>query len=137
MSFTVRDFKLEDLPRIKEIHEASGLDYRLPDLRSPLFLVTKVVESNGEVKAAAGAYLQVELYLWLDHTWSTPKERFEAIYSLDVAGMGDLWLKGIECACLWLPPELKRFEKRLAALGFMKDRDGWQTFSKSVLPKLY
>jgi len=132
----VRDYQPSDLPRVKEIHEATGIDYRLPDLSSPLFLITKVVECAGVVRACGGLYLQVEVYLWLDPTdWTDPADKLESVQAMDAAGMHDAWLRGIDCAVLWLPPGMARFGERLVNdLGFQKDRDGWVTYSKKTRP---
>jgi hypothetical protein len=128
----VRDYQPSDFERVKELHEASGIDYQLPDLSSPLFLVTKVVELDGIVRAAGGLYLQCETYLWLDYSdWASPEAKLESIKLLDRAGMQEAWLRGIDCACLWLPPGMDRFGERLVEdLGFIRDRDGWVSYSK-------
>lgn len=127
----VRDFTLSDLERVKEIHEASEIDYQFPDLSSPLFLVTKVIETGGIVRACGGMYLQVECYLWLDHSdWESPEHKLAAIRELDRQCMDATWLRGVDQAVLWLPPGMGRFGKRLEDLGFTKDRDGWRTYSK-------
>jgi hypothetical protein len=129
----IRDFKIEDLPALKKIHENFNLDYALPDLRSPLWVVTKVLEVDGSVRAALGAWVQVELYLLLDNgPWADPKQKLEALKELDRQTIDDLyWLKGIDQACLWLPPNMERFGKRLEKdFGFTKDRDGWVVYSK-------
>ena len=129
-SVVVRDFTLADLDRVKEIHAASGIDYRFPDLSSPLFIVVKVYEKAGVVQACGGLYLQVEAYLFLSHDdWGTPEEKLEAIRTLDAAALHAAWLKGIDCACLYLPPGMERFGERLEELGWMKDRN-WATYSK-------
>jgi hypothetical protein len=130
----LRDYKPEDYEAVRAIHSASQIDYKFPDLSTPLFVVTKVVESGGVVRACGGCYLQAELYLWLDKTdWATPTEKLEAIKSLDAAAMHDLWLKGVDCAVLWLPPGMERFGERLVSdLGFERDRSGWFSFSKKT-----
>jgi len=127
----VRDFTLSDLERVKEIHERSGIDYAFPDLKSPLFLVTKVIERNGIVRALGGAYLQAECYLMLDKSeWASPEEKLETVRLLDKAVMETLWLNGVDQAVLWLPPGMERFGERLVEdLGFTKDRE-WLTYSK-------
>lgn len=137
MDFTkviVRDYSAADLERVKKIHEDSGLDYRLPDLSSPLFLITKVVEYDGTVQACAGMYLQAECYLWLDRSdWASPDEKLELLKALDRIGMQEAWLRGLDCACLWLPPGMDRFGERLIHdLGWKRDRAGWVTYSKKV-----
>lgn len=130
----VRDYQPSDFARVKEIHEATGIDYELPNLDSPLFLVTKVLEVDGVVRQCGGLYLQCEVYLWADSTdWADPTEKLEGIQALNDAGMRDAWLRGIEQAVLWLPPGMERFGDRLIEdLGFTKDRDGWHTYSRAT-----
>jgi len=134
----IRDFKIEDLPEIQRIHKELNLNYPLPNLLSPLWVVTKVYEENGSVRAALGAWLQVEYYLLLDKSkWSDPKQKHEVLKELSKEVEKDLyWLKGIEQACIWLPPNMKRFGKRLEKdFGFTPDRDGWKVYSKLMEPK--
>lgn len=134
MSDVVRDFTLNDLERVKEIHEASGIDYRFPDITSPLFVVTKVFVRDGIVQACGGLYLQVEAYLWIAHDdWTSPEEKLVVIRTLDRATLREAWMKGIDQACLFLPPGMDRFGERLQDFGWAKDRDGWCSFSKRTL----
>lgn len=133
MEVQIRDFVLSDLEAIKKIHDSTGLDYKFPDLASPLFLVTKVAVVDGIIRACGGAYLQCEYYLWLDpDRWAGPTEKLGVIQQLERGGSHDLWLRGIDCACLYLPPGLARFGKRLESLGFSRDRDGWCSYSKRL-----
>lgn len=133
MDAILRDYKPKDYEAVKAIHDASRIDYKFPDLASPLFLVTKVLECDGVVRACGGSYLQAELYLWIDHTdWAIPAEKLAAIKALDTEGIHELWLKGIDCVVLRLPPAMERFGERLVEdLGFTKDRE-WATFSKET-----
>lgn len=128
----IRDYRPKDFEAIKRIHEASGLDYNLPELDRPIFIVKKVMEVDGVVRAALATYIQAELYLWLDKSdWGDPEQKFLAIKALDREVMEETWLKGVDCAVLWLPPNMESFAKRLTKdFGFTKDRDGWVTFSK-------
>jgi hypothetical protein len=130
----VRDYEGRDFDAVKAIHEASQIDYKFPDLSSPLFLVTKVFELDGRVRACGGLYLQVEAYLWLDGSdWASPADKLAVLVEIDAAGMREAWLKGINQAVLWLPPGMERFGERLVSdLGFSKDRDGWATYSKAT-----
>ena len=133
MGAEVRDYVPEDFNRVKEIHEASQIDYQFPDLSSPLFLVTKVFVLDGVVRACGGLYLQAEAYLWLDKSdWAGPEEKLSAIKELDTAGMVAAWLRGIDQAVLWLPPGMERFGERLEDMGFTRDRDGWVSYSKRI-----
>lgn len=132
MGAILRDYQPSDFDAVKRIHDASQIDYAFPDLNSPLFLVTKVLEVDNVVRVCGGAYLQAELYLWIDRSdWAGPEDKLAAIQALNEAGMEDLWLKGVNCACLWLPPGMERFGERLVEdLGFEKDRSGWCTYSR-------
>lgn len=133
MSVVIRDYSPEDFDAIRRIHEASEIDYQLPDLSSPLFLVTKVYLVDGVIRAAGGLYIQAEAYLWLDHDWGSPEDRLAAIQSLDREAMHEAWLKGIDQAVLFLPPGMERFGKRLVEdLGFTRDREGWLSYSKET-----
>jgi hypothetical protein len=129
----LRDYEPNDFAAVKAIHDASQLDYEFPDLSSPLFLVTKILEHDGVVRACVGGYLQIEAYLWLDSSeWASPEEKLAAIKELEAAGMHEAWLKGINDAVLWLPPGMERFGQRLVDdLGFTKDRE-WLTYSKKT-----
>lgn len=130
----IRDYKPEDFEAIQRIHEQTGIDYCMPDINSPLFLVTKVLEVEKIVRAALGMYIQCEAYLWLDKSdWASPEEKFQAIKELDKETMDASWLKGIDCCVLYLPPGMDRFGKRLEQdFGFTRPREGWLAFSKSI-----
>lgn len=133
MAVRIRDYTREDEAAVQRIHDASEIDYTLPDLAAPLFVVTKVYEVDGVIRAYGGAYLQAEVYLVLDHSnWATPDDKLSAIHSLDACVISELWAKGVDVAVLWLPPGMERFGKRLEELGFTKDRDGWRTYSKKT-----
>ena len=131
----IRDYCDRDFAAVKAIHDATEIDYRLPDLSSPLFLVTKVLEDDtGVVRACGGLYLQVECYLWMDPgDWASPNDKLSAIQALDGNVMHAAWLRGIDCAVLWLPPGRERFGRRLVEdLGFKQDRPDWISFSKRL-----
>ena len=130
----IRDYTPDDFEAVRKIHEDSQIDYRLPNLSSPLFLVTKVYELDGVVRACGGLYIQCEAYLWIDRSnWASPADKLSAIQALDRIAMHEAWLRGIECACLYLPPGMERFGERLVSeLGFTKDRDGWASYSKTL-----
>lgn len=131
MGAILRDYRPEDFDAVRKIHDDSAIDYKFPNLSSPLFLVTKVYEVDGIVRACGGLYLQCECYLWLDKSdWASPEEKLDAIKALDIAAMRAVWLRGIDQAVLWLPPGMERFGERLVEdLGFKRDRD-WVTYSK-------
>ena len=128
----VRDYVPSDFEAIRRIHEETQIDYSLPDLNSRLFLVTKVLELDGVVRAALGCRLEVECYLWLDKSdWGDAEQKLLTIVALDRESMEALWLKGIDCAVVYLPPGMDRFGERLEKeFGFTRPRAGWMAFSK-------
>ena len=130
----IRDYTDADFERVKEIHEASEINYQLPDLGFP-FIVSKVFVSGGVVRAFGGLRLQAEAYLVIDKgKWAGAAEKFEVIRQLDETECWEAWLKGIDTAVLWLPPGFDRFgtKDRLGKLGYAKDRDGWISYSKKT-----
>ena len=130
----LRNYEPADFAAVKAIHEKTNIDYAFPDIDSPLFLVTKVIEDDsGVVRACGGAYIQAEVYLWLDPSdWADPSDKLCAVSALDGAVLRDTYLRGINCAVLWLPPGMARFGERLVQIGFERDRDGWVSYSKQL-----
>ena len=128
----VRDYTAADFSAVKAIHDATEIDYQFPDIGSPIFLVKKVLEVDGVIRMALGAYIQVEYYLWADKTdWADPDQKLAAIRALDIEVSHEAWLQGVDQCVLWLPPGMERFGKRLTEdFGFHKDRDGWVTYSR-------
>lgn len=128
----IRDYQATDLAAVKAIHDSTEIDYEFPDVGSPIFLVKKVYEEDGVVRAALGAYMQVEYYLWLDKSsWATPEEKMNVIHQLNHDVTLAVWLEGVDQAVLWLPPGMERFGERLTDdFGFTKDRDGWVSYSR-------
>lgn len=129
----IRNYEAQDYPRIASLLEAQGLDYQLPNINHPLFLVKKVLEDeDGNVQLAAGLQLITEAYLWGNPDWSTPRARWEALLALHEEVRTAAQDTGIEDTVLWMPPELdKSFGRRLKKLGWDKDRP-WPTYSRKV-----
>lgn len=133
----IRDYTADDFEAIRAIHESTGINYKMPNINQPIFLVKKVAEVDGIVRAALGAYIEVELYLWIDKTeWASPQEKFNTIKALEKETMKEAWLQGVECAVLYLPPGMERFGERLAAkaeeggFDWERPRAGWMAFTK-------
>lgn len=134
----IRDYKPEDFEDVKRIHKENRLAYPLPDINDkdgnklPLWIVAKVIEHEGKVRMVLGAWVQVELYLWIDKSeWANPLMKHLCIDMIKKSTFKDLWLKGIDHAVLWLPPQFKRFGKRLEnEFGFTcTSTNGWLTYS--------
>jgi hypothetical protein len=138
--FIIRNYHKDDFEEVKALHEATGIDYKMPDLESALFLVKQVMEVDGVLRMAVGAYIQVEYYLWMDQTeWAFPDEKLELIKELDKKLTEEVWMKGVDEAVLYIPPGMERFGDRISdpkkGMGFTKARDGWVHYSKQTETK--
>jgi hypothetical protein len=154
----IREYQESDLAALRAIHTAQGFDYALPDLRNPLFL-TKLVLTQDDASVVVGAQhaapfrqpplyredpveggshsaeatappgktigavllrLTAEAYLLLDPRAGTPRERWQWLLALHAAAERHAWLP---------PPIAKKFGKRLAGLGWLRD-DAWTPYCK-------
>jgi hypothetical protein len=58
------------------------------------------------------------------------RKRYARLLALHDAGQRDLMARGLQDAHAWLPPPIaKRFGRRLAALGWIRD-DAWTPYCK-------
>jgi hypothetical protein len=133
--FIIRDYHVDDFEAIKALHDATEIDYKFPNIDGALFLVKQVMEVDGVIRMALGAYIQCEYYLWMDKTeWAFPDEKFEMIRALEKRVTEELWLKGVDEAVLYIPPGYERFGDRISdpkkGMGFTKARDGWIHYNK-------
>lgn len=133
MGALVRDYTPEDFEAVRAIHDSTHIDYKMPNLNEPLFLVKKVLEVDGVVRMVLGMRIELECYLWADSSdWADPEEKLVAIGIMDREGMAEAWLKGVDDAVLYLPPGMDRFGERLEKLGFTSPREGWRAYSKKT-----
>lgn len=125
----IRDMQPEDVHTLSLIHKESGFDYGFPQLSDPLFIAKKVVEENGKPVQGIALKLQAEVYLWIDHSYSTPEERWCKLQALTEAAKLAAWQRGLDCLVCVVPPEIaETFEKRLTQIGMSRDR-AWPKFS--------
>ena len=131
MSAEIREYSPLDFLAIQRIHKANGIDYRMPDLDK--FPVIKVLETDGEIRAAYGMQMTLECHLWMSKTpWADAEAKWLSIKALDkeaneaAAGMG---FKSVLCCT---PPGYERFGRRLKDLGFAPIREGWKIFTKQA-----
>lgn len=125
----IRDLEHKDLLQLEDIHRASGLDYKFPNLADPLFITAKCVEEDSRVVMGMAAKLEATVYLWLDHAWSDPETRWEKLKELVEETKLSAWRKGLDTLTCVVPPEVAdSFEKRLKAIGMERDRP-WPKFS--------
>lgn len=127
----VRDANSSDLPVIEAIHQASGADYRLPDLNSPLIVAKKVSVGANGVVGTCFLRLTAETYLILDPNLD-PKEKFASIEELQSEILLEAYRLGLDDLNARIPPEItKRFTKRLIQLGWQIGRPDWSAWSIS------
>ncbi len=135
----VRRYQESDLDALKGIHGAQNFPYPFPDLANPLFLTRIVVAEEGQgtdreekIRGAALLRLTAEAYLLLDPRAGTPRERWQWLLALHAAAERDAWQRGLEDVHAWLPPPIaKKFGKRIACLGWLRD-DAWTPYCKKL-----
>jgi hypothetical protein len=151
----IRECTDADFAALQRMHASQGFQYPFPDLRDPLF-VSKLVldDEHGRPVMASLGRLTCEMYLLVDregheeaavshevHTNGQgfsgrgARERYAQLLALHDAGQRDLVARGLNDAHAWLPPPIaKRFGRRLAALGWMRD-DAWTPYCKRFDPE--
>ena len=131
---SVRDLKPTDCEELAKIHAKMGMDYEMPDLNSPLFLVKKVVtDENGKVIGASVVRLEAECYLWLDPEIA-PRTKMNCMLELQPEILRSSWEKGLENLVAWIPSWMeKKFRRRLHQLGWIRDRAEWHSWSRSLV----
>jgi hypothetical protein len=122
----VRDAKPEDFAEIERIHAAMGMDYQLPDLAHPLFLVRKVtLDDNGEVIGACFLRITAETYLWMSPDIA-PRCKMDVMNKMQPEVLRAAWQNGLDDIEARIPETVeRRFQKRLNQLGWSKNRSGW------------
>jgi hypothetical protein len=122
----IREYEPRDRKEIERIHDASGFDYRFPDIDDPLYLVKLVAEENGKVVESLCCKLVLNINLYVDSKAGTPQYRWEILKKLVESAKKKAWACGLDEAYAMVPKEIeKQFAKRLKKLGMTKDRDGW------------
>jgi len=129
----VREYREGDLDALLRMHARQGFDYAFPDMSDPIFLSKLVVEDeSGRTVMASLARLTCEMYLLADPEAGSPHERYGRLLALHCAGERDLLARGLDDAHAWLPPPIaKRFGRRLAALGWIRD-DAWTPYCRRL-----
>jgi hypothetical protein len=128
----VREYQESDLAQLQAIHAAQGFDYKLPDLSNPLFVTKLVLAKDDAIVGAALLRLTAEAYLLLDPRAGTPRQRWQWLLALHAAAERDAWQRGLEDVHAWLPPPIaKKFGKRLAHLGWLRD-NAWTPYCKKL-----
>jgi hypothetical protein len=125
----IRSYVPSDIIAIRKIHDANGIDYRLPNFSR--FPVHKVLEVDGEVKATYGMELTLECHLWLDNSaWADAEAKWLTIKTLDKEANKAAASVGFDSVLCCTPPGYERFGRRLKDLGFSKIRPDWGIYTK-------
>jgi hypothetical protein len=123
----VQQYTEADFDRVKELHEQSKLDYKLPSLSSKEFFSRRVIKDDTTLGLAAFLKLTAEAYLICDPKWRNPAWRFEALRQLSMQCNSDARDVGVTEVVAFLPPKMvQRFGRRLGTLGWQKIRNDWQ-----------
>jgi hypothetical protein len=129
----VRDVERADYAAIAAMHAEMQMDYRLPDLDSPLFLVRKLAtDAEGRVLGCCLLRLTTEAYLILDPEISAP-QKMKMMEALQPEVLDSAWRKGIDDIEARIPETVERkFRKRLLQLGWLPCRSGWNPWSRET-----
>jgi hypothetical protein len=130
----IREYSDADLDALRRMHAEQGFDYAFPGLANPLFVSKLVLEDDaGRAVMASLARLTCEMYLLVAPGEGNPRERYARLLALHHAGEGDLLARGLHDAHAWLPPPIaKKFGRRLAALGWVRD-DAWTPYCRRLI----
>ena len=129
----VRDYNpVTDKATIEQLHRDMGMDYKLPDIDSALFVVKKVYELDGKVVGAEFLKIQAEAYLMLDCRLDTV-EKTRVIAHLSHAVEREAYNRGLDTLVAYIPEDIStKFTKRLNLLGWDKARKGWITWFREL-----
>lgn len=133
----IREFTVNDLDDVREIHAANGLPENcFPDLyiqvggereRNLLFTDRYVMEQEDKLIMACFLKATAEIYLVLDHSFGDPRDRYTWLWQMKEFMADRARRRGYEQVSCWIPPDLdKSFGPRLEELGFQKS---WQSYS--------
>ena len=129
---TVRDYTDADKQAVAQLHRDMGMDYLLPDLESPLFVVRKVYELDGRIIGTEFLKLQAEAYLMLDCNLDAV-EKTRVIAHLSRETEREAYNRGLDTLAAYIPEEIStKFSKRLNLLGWSKARDRWVTWFREL-----
>jgi len=90
------------------------------------------ISNDSTIVGAAFLRVTAEAYLLLDPRAGTPRQRWQWLLALHAAAERDAWQRGLEDVHAWLPPPIgKKFGKRLARLGWVRD-DTWTPYCRKL-----
>lgn len=130
----VRDYNPDtDKAAIEALHKEMQMDYKLPDLDSPLFIVKKVYVDGIRIVGAEFLKMQAEAYLLLCCDLDSV-EKTRVIAHLSRETEREAYNQGLDTLVAYIPEDIStRFSKRLTLLGWDKARKGWVTWFRELL----
>ena len=130
---SVRDYNPStDEKAVSQLHQHMEMDYKLPDLTDPLFIVRKVYELDGRIIGTEFLKLQAEAYLMLDCNLDAV-EKTRVIAHLSRETEREAYNRGLDTLAAYIPEEIStKFSKRLNLLGWSKARDRWVTWFREL-----
>jgi hypothetical protein len=127
----VRNYLPSDRAAIERFYRSQGYIYALPIPDNKDILSCLVLESAGDIRAAAILRLEVNAMLLMDHRWQKPQVRLIALQELHEAARKKAEEAGIEHANAWIPPEIEnQFGPRLMELNWEKCL--WPSYTRRV-----
>ena len=127
----IRPYTEVDFKQIHRLHLDSGLNYDLPNLSDPRFVVRQVVADEEGIHMGAFIRQTHEAYLFCQRDWMTPKYRYEMIKTVQESVRAEAKQKGVKEVFIWCPSSIeKSFGSRLVELGW--ERMPWPTFAQEV-----
>jgi surfactin synthase thioesterase subunit len=126
----VRDYTPEDEGLLRELWRTQGLEKEFPDLNSPEYLVTKVVEQDGKIVAAASGRQTIEAFIFVNRQpgAASPHRRWEAVKALEEELARECNARGFFEGHVFLAPQFPKFLKRLMMIGWRLHE--WHCLSK-------
>lgn len=130
----IKDLGHLGVKQASHLHDGSGFNYQMPPLyvdehKNPRFPIQRGVFEGGRLAIGATVRVQAEVYLWLDHEWGTPEQRWEELKRLHADVVQQARTIGFDQLYCVLPPEVaKSFGPRLQELGWEQTRQ-WDRFT--------
>lgn len=128
MTGIIRDATPADHAVLRAMHARSGIDYAFPDLSDPLFFVKKVRVVDERINSALVLKLCAETFLLLDE--GRPQDKMTAMRELQTEVLREAGARGLSEIHASVPSI--GFDRRLAQLGWLKDRPGWNLWSRPL-----
>jgi hypothetical protein len=115
----IRDYRPEDEPALRALHERLNNGWPFPDLSSPLYIAKKVVEIDGQIKDVAYLRATATTQMYLGSP-SCKEEESATMHELQTELLNIAWVAGLQEIYMTLQsgPEHDYYSDRLKAFGW-------------------